>query len=609
MLLFSYLLMSGVTTGALYALVALGIVVVNKATGVINFAQGEFFMFTGFVGWMLHVQFGMNYPLSFLLAVIVGFLLGLLTDRIAFRPIAKTDIVSLVLATVGIGFILKGLARVIWGGKADYLSFPPITSPDPIMVGSLMVIPQQLAVLAGTVIIMLIFAAFFRLTRAGKMMQATADNSRAALLVGIRTDRIYTLAFGTGAAIAAAAAVLTAPLTLLYPGHWLCVLPKGFCRRGAWRPDEPAWRGPRRAYRRHRRVDGGRLHPFQRDGAVAVPRHHDRAGAAADRPSQLPQGTESVVPLRPAQCPARTARDRRDRSRVRQRLPAVRRQSRRHLHPAGDRAQHPRRLCGATRFRQRRDVRHRRLCYGPAAGASRLAVLGSPFRAEASLRRRSDLACAAGASHERSLSGAVHARVRASDAVGVPALGERDLRRRRLQDAATVVRAAADRASRSVSTTSALFSWFFFIFFARHVVTSRIGRAFVAVRDGEVAAESLGIDLLRYKALAFGISGFYAGVAGGLYSAMLNFVAPEGYDLFQMVIQKAMIVVGGMGSIAGSVIGAVDHHPGARAAARGQRPAGDRVRRPAGRIRPVHARRIDQCAHVAICGAGKSLCA
>ena len=92
--------------------------------------------------------------------------------------------------------------------------------------------------------------------------------------------------------------------------------------------------------------------------------------------------------------------------------------------------------------------------------------------------------------------------------------------------------------------------------FGRHVVTSRIGRAFVAVRDSEVAAKSLGIDLLRYKALAFGISGFYAGVAGGLYSALLNFVAPEGYDLFQMIIQKSTIVVGGMGSIAGSVIGA-----------------------------------------------------
>jgi branched-chain amino acid transport system permease protein len=92
--------------------------------------------------------------------------------------------------------------------------------------------------------------------------------------------------------------------------------------------------------------------------------------------------------------------------------------------------------------------------------------------------------------------------------------------------------------------------------FAQNVVASRIGRAFVAVRDSEIAAQSLGVDLLKYKALAFGISGFTAGLAGGLYSQLLNFVSPEGFDLFQMVIQKSMIVVGGLGSIAGSVLGA-----------------------------------------------------
>jgi branched-chain amino acid transport system permease protein len=92
--------------------------------------------------------------------------------------------------------------------------------------------------------------------------------------------------------------------------------------------------------------------------------------------------------------------------------------------------------------------------------------------------------------------------------------------------------------------------------FARNVVASRIGRAFVSIRDGDIAAQSLGIDLLGYKALAFGISGFTAGLAGGLYSQLLNFVSPEGFDLFQMVIQKATIVVGGLGSITGSVLGA-----------------------------------------------------
>jgi branched-chain amino acid transport system permease protein len=95
------------------------------------------------------------------------------------------------------------------------------------------------------------------------------------------------------------------------------------------------------------------------------------------------------------------------------------------------------------------------------------------------------------------------------------------------------------------------------VVFAWSLLRSRIGRCLVAIRDGEVAAQSLGISLLRYKALAFAISGFYAGAAGALYAPLLGYISPEGFDLFQMIIQKSMIVVGGMGSIMGSVIGAV----------------------------------------------------
>jgi branched-chain amino acid transport system permease protein len=228
LLLFSYLLLGGITSGALYALVALGLVIVNKSTGIINFAQGELFMFCGFVAWMIHVQFGAAYPLAFLGAVLCGFVLGAATDLIAFRPVGKTDMVSLILATVGLAFVLRGAARIIWGGKGDYLSFPPITSPDPVMVGTLLVVPQQMAALAGAVLILLVFAAFFRFTRAGKMMRATAENPKAAKLVGINVTKVYTLAFGTGAAIAAAAAVLAAPLTLLYPDMGFSFFVKGF---------------------------------------------------------------------------------------------------------------------------------------------------------------------------------------------------------------------------------------------------------------------------------------------------------------------------------------------------------------------------------------------
>jgi ABC-type branched-subunit amino acid transport system ATPase component/ABC-type branched-subunit amino acid transport system permease subunit len=91
---------------------------------------------------------------------------------------------------------------------------------------------------------------------------------------------------------------------------------------------------------------------------------------------------------------------------------------------------------------------------------------------------------------------------------------------------------------------------------AWNVVRSRVGRALIAVRDSDVAAEALGIDLARTKTLAFAMSAFYAGTAGGLYSATLNFVAPEGFDLFQMVVHFSMVVVGGLGSVWGAVLGA-----------------------------------------------------
>jgi branched-chain amino acid transport system permease protein len=224
-----YLLFSGVTTGALYALVALGLVVVFKATGIVNFAHGELFMIGGFLAYTLHVMLGVPYVLSLALAVAATFLVGIATDRIAFRPLMKSNMVAMVLATVGFSFILKGIGRTVWGGKGDYLPFPPLVGFDPIILPfDIVIVPQQLVVLIGAVVVMVVFAAFFRLTRVGKMMQATANNPRAATLVGIRIDRVYMLTFAVGAAVAAAAAALMAPLTLLYPDIGFALFIKGF---------------------------------------------------------------------------------------------------------------------------------------------------------------------------------------------------------------------------------------------------------------------------------------------------------------------------------------------------------------------------------------------
>jgi branched-chain amino acid transport system permease protein len=228
MLMFSYLLATGITTGAFYALVALGIVIVYKSTEVVNLAHGELFMMGGYFAYTLHVMGGLPYLPSLLLAVAGAFVLGIVIDRVAYRPVLKHGLVSVLLATIGVSFILKGIGRYVWGGKGDYLAFPPVVSPEPIKVGNVMVMSQQLVVLAAAIVVMLVLAVFFKSTRAGKWMQATASNPRAATLMGLRIDRIYMYTFAVSAAVAGAAAVLMAPLTLLYPDIGFILFIKGF---------------------------------------------------------------------------------------------------------------------------------------------------------------------------------------------------------------------------------------------------------------------------------------------------------------------------------------------------------------------------------------------
>ena len=228
MTLFAYLLSSGLTSGALYALVAVGLVLCYRTTGHINFAHSELFMLGGFIAFTLHVMWGLPYIPSLLLAVVAGFLLGVLTDRAVYRPLIKAPPLTMVLATVGFSYLLKGIGRYFWGGQGEVVPFPPLASPSPVFLGGIPVFPQQLAVLAGSLVCMALLTVFFRYTRAGKTMQATAEDVRASFLVGIRVERVYTLTWGTGAALAAVAAVLMAPLTLLTPDIGFNLLLKAF---------------------------------------------------------------------------------------------------------------------------------------------------------------------------------------------------------------------------------------------------------------------------------------------------------------------------------------------------------------------------------------------
>jgi branched-chain amino acid transport system permease protein len=226
--MFPYLLIGGLTAGSLYALIALGLVLIYKSTTIVNLALGDMLMIGGFLAFTFHVLLGFPYVPSLLLAVACGFVLGAITERLVFRRLMHVTLLSMLLATVGLSFVLKGTGRMIWGGKGDYIPFPPLVKTDPIMIGGMLILPQQFVVLGAAIVIMLIFGVFFETTRVGKWMQATADNMKAARLVGIRIERVYLYAFGVGSALACAAAVLMAPITLLFPDVGFILFFKAF---------------------------------------------------------------------------------------------------------------------------------------------------------------------------------------------------------------------------------------------------------------------------------------------------------------------------------------------------------------------------------------------
>ena len=226
MTLLSYILASGITSGALYALVAIGLVICYRTTGHLNFSHGEMFMFGGYFAFSLHVLWGVPYIPSLLLAVAGGACLGLLGDRTVFRTLIKAPPMAMVLATVGLSFVLKGIARFIWGGQGEFVPFPPIVNPAPVEALGITVFPQQIVVFAVALFAMAAITVLFRRTRFGKAMQATAESQRAAYLVGIRVERVYSGTWSAAAALAALAAVLMAPLTQLTPDVGFALLLK-----------------------------------------------------------------------------------------------------------------------------------------------------------------------------------------------------------------------------------------------------------------------------------------------------------------------------------------------------------------------------------------------
>ncbi len=195
---------SGLTVGAIYALVALGFTLIYNASDVINFAQGEFVMIGGMVTFFA-VAAGFPLPLAALIALVAAILVGMLLHRLAIEPAKGASPVTLIIITIGASIFLRGIAAVVF--DKNYHSYPGFAGTEPIQLGGATILPQTL------VIVVALWLLATR-TMIGKAMAATAANRLAARLVGINTAAIVGVSFALSAAIGAIGGILVTPITL-----------------------------------------------------------------------------------------------------------------------------------------------------------------------------------------------------------------------------------------------------------------------------------------------------------------------------------------------------------------------------------------------------------
>lgn len=207
------LLLNGLAAGCIYGLIALGFVLIYKATEMVNFAQGDLMMLGAFVAFTLIESLGLNYWIAFIGAVAAMAVFGYLLDALILRRVIGQPQFAVVMLTIGLGFVFRSAASMVWGTETRAFDTPFTGGVR--QVGGLVISDVSASIVAGTAILCAVLYAFFRYTRLGVAMQAASQNQLAAYYMGIPVKMVFSLIWAISAGVAAVAGILLAPVALI----------------------------------------------------------------------------------------------------------------------------------------------------------------------------------------------------------------------------------------------------------------------------------------------------------------------------------------------------------------------------------------------------------
>lgn len=203
---FLQLVLNGLIIGSIYALVGLGFVIIYKSSSILNFAQGEFLMLGAYVCLAIFTDARVPFVAAFALTLVFSALLGILMERVLLRPMIGEPVISVIMLTLGLSSVLKAVVQAIWG--TDTRPYPEIFPTAPVQIGPLPVSQGYLFSLGSVAVLLVLFSLFFKYTRAGIAMRATAFSQQVALSMGISVKHMFALAWSIAAVVSAVGGVL-----------------------------------------------------------------------------------------------------------------------------------------------------------------------------------------------------------------------------------------------------------------------------------------------------------------------------------------------------------------------------------------------------------------